>query len=115
MSGIGDVEFQTSDRLSPKEPRRLILVHPWIRELLDPLDRSMWERTTHANDDEKDYARAVRLIARLHQPFYPLLLQQQLSGEYKRVAVDHEIVVQRLDLRVDQVARDVRIEVVEIS
>ena len=113
VSGIGDVEFQTSDRLSPQEPRRLILVHPWIRELLDPLDRSTWGGTTHVDDDDNDYARALRLIARLHQPFYPLLLQQQPNGEYKRVAVEHEIVVQGLDLRVD-LSKDVRIEVVEI-
>ena len=105
------MEFQTSDKLSPKEPRRLIFVHPWIRELLDPLDRSAWGSTTHADDN--DYTRALRLIARLHQPFYPLLLQQQQNREYKRVAVEREIVVQGLDPRVD-LARDVRIEVVEI-
>ncbi|KAF8417602.1 hypothetical protein L210DRAFT_3580675, partial [Boletus edulis BED1] len=38
VSGIGDVEFQTADRLPLAEPRKLIFVHPWIRELRDPLD-----------------------------------------------------------------------------
>ena len=114
VSGIGDVEFQTSDKLSPKEPRRLALVHPWIRELLDPLDRSIWGSTTHADDDDNGYTRALRLIARLHQPFYPLLLQQQSNGEYKRVAVEHKIVVQGLDPWVVDLSRDVRIEVVVI-
>ena len=28
VSGIGDVKFQASDRLSPQEPHRLIFVHP---------------------------------------------------------------------------------------
>ena len=113
VSGIGVVEFQTSDRLSPREPRRLILVHPWIRELLDPFDPSTWGSTTYGDGDNNGYTRALRLLARLYQPFYPLLLQQQPNGEYKRVAVDHEIVVQGLDLHVD-LAKHARIDVVEI-
>ena len=55
VSGIGDVNFQASDRLSLKEPRRLVFVHPWIRNLRDPLNRSAWASTTdenHENDSD---------------------------------------------------------------
>ena len=133
VSGIGDVEFQTSDRLSPKEPRKLIFVHPWLRGLRDPLDGFDWG----GSDDEDwsdsesgegsassplnavpvivmdDYTRALRLIIRLQQPFHALLLQQQPNGEFKRIGTQHEIVIQGLDRRIN-FAKDVRTEVVEI-
>ena len=133
VSGIGDAEFRTSDRLSLMEPRKLIFVHPWIRELRDPLDGFNWGST--ADDDEygsdreteygsaptsplpaatmDDYTRALRLVARLQQPFHVLLLQQQPNGEFKRVAAEHEIVVPGLERRIN-FARDIRTQVVEI-
>jgi len=128
VSGIGNVEFQTCDRLSLTEPRKLIFVHPWIYDLRDPLDGFIWE--SGADDDEcdsdsesslyappaaamDDYTRALRLIVRLQQSFHALLLQQQPSGEFKRIAAEHEIVMPGIDRPVN-FARDIRIEVVEV-
>ncbi|KAI9569842.1 hypothetical protein HD554DRAFT_2327801 [Boletus coccyginus] len=109
VSGIGNVDFQTFDRLSLSEPRRLILVHSWIRDLRDPLDGFTWgsaaDDDVYEDDPEAeagfaptsplyappaatmdDYTRALRLIVRLQQPFHGLLLQQQPNGEFKRIA-----------------------------
>ncbi|KAG1768783.1 hypothetical protein EDD22DRAFT_967192 [Suillus occidentalis] len=38
--------------------------------------------------------RALRLIARLEQPFGAFLLAQQRGGEYQRIASDHDIIAQ---------------------
>ena len=54
VSGIGGVEFRTSDRLSPKKPRKLAFVHPWLRELLDPLDGPDSETSDGNDDDDSD-------------------------------------------------------------
>ncbi|KAF8554954.1 hypothetical protein OG21DRAFT_1439363 [Imleria badia] len=137
VSGIGDVEFQTSDQLSLTEPRTLIFVHPWVRDLCDPLDGFDWGSTDSEDEDEyksapesddgsgpssplgapsatlDDYTRALRLIARLQQPFHALVLQKQASGEFKRVAAEHEIVLPGIDRRIN-LAKDVRTAVVEI-
>ncbi|KAF8127540.1 hypothetical protein EV363DRAFT_1071614, partial [Boletus edulis] len=105
-------------------PRKLIFVHPWIRELRDPLVGFPWEST--AEDDESDaesepgsaaimdeYTRALRLVVRLQQPFHALLLQQQPNGEFRRVVAEHEIVIPGIK-RPDKFATDMRAEVVEI-
>ena len=138
VSGISHVEFQTSGSLSLTEPRRLILVHPWIRDLRDPLDSFAWGDETDSEDEDDgthmetkpgstpsstsrvmpasgmdDYTRALRLVVRLQQPFHALLLQQQPSGEFKRVATEHDIVVPGID-RSMNLARDIRTEVVEV-
>ncbi|KAG2336192.1 HET-domain-containing protein [Suillus weaverae] len=42
--------------------------------------------------------RALRLTARLEQPFGAFLLAQQRGGEYKRIASDHVIIAQARDL-----------------
>ncbi|KAG2339171.1 TPR-like protein [Suillus weaverae] len=42
--------------------------------------------------------RALRLTARLAQPFGAFLLAHQRSGEYKRIAPDHDIIAQVKDL-----------------
>ncbi|KAG1809370.1 uncharacterized protein BJ212DRAFT_1379649, partial [Suillus subaureus] len=44
-------------------------------------------------------SRALRLLVRLGQPFGAFLLAQQRSGEYKRIASDHDIIVQVSDVR----------------
>ncbi|KAF8121689.1 hypothetical protein EV363DRAFT_1184646 [Boletus edulis] len=128
VSGIGDVEFQTADRLPLAEPRKLIFVHPWIRELRDPLDGFTLGSTVE-DDEESDteseawyappaaamdeYTRALRLVVRLQQPFHALVLQQQPNGEFKRVAAEHEIIVSGVK-RPDKFAEDIRAEFVEI-
>ncbi|KAF8554958.1 hypothetical protein OG21DRAFT_1573744 [Imleria badia] len=138
VSGIGDIEFQTSDQLSPTEPRKLIFVHPWIRDLYDPLDGFDWGSTDSEDEDEDksdpetdagsapssplaavpaasmdDYTRALRMISRLQQPLHALLLQRQTNGEFKRVAAEHEILVPGIDRKIN-FARDIRTEVLEI-
>ncbi|KAG1816454.1 uncharacterized protein BJ212DRAFT_1354833 [Suillus subaureus] len=44
-------------------------------------------------------SRALRLLVRLGQPFGAFLLAQQRSGEYKRIASDHDIIGQVNDVR----------------
>ncbi|KAG8216979.1 hypothetical protein J3R82DRAFT_7285 [Butyriboletus roseoflavus] len=131
VSGIGYVEFKTSDRLSLTESR-LVLVHPWIRDLCDPIDGFTWGSALDDDQPESDpgsspssplyplpvakmdnYTRALRLVVRLQQPFRALLLRQQRNGEFKRVAAEHEIVVPGLEFQID-FARDIRADVVEI-
>ncbi|KAG1870461.1 hypothetical protein C8R48DRAFT_698727 [Suillus tomentosus] len=43
-------------------------------------------------------SRALRLLVRLGQPFGAFLLAQQRSGEYKRIASDHDIIGQVNDV-----------------
>ena len=144
VSGIGDVDFRASETLSLVEPRRLIFVHPWIRDLQDPLDSFAWgsieDVDGHKSDPEMDsdsetetefksaptspvdaasidttvdYTRALRLVVRLQQPFYALLLQQQPNGDFRRIATEHQIIVPGIDRQIN-FARDVRTEVVEV-
>ncbi|KAG1764706.1 hypothetical protein EDD22DRAFT_882277 [Suillus occidentalis] len=44
-------------------------------------------------------SRAFRLLVRLGQPFSAFLLAQQRSGEYKRIASDHDIIGRVNDIR----------------
>ena len=143
VSGIGHVEFKALERLPLTEPRKLIFVHPWIRDLRDPLDGFTWGSS--ADDDESDssssesgsdseaetrsaptsplhalpaatmdnYTRALRLIARLQQPFRALLLQQQHNGEFRRIASKQGIVIPGIEPRTNFV-KDIRVEVVEV-
>ncbi|KAG1854596.1 hypothetical protein F4604DRAFT_1802052 [Suillus subluteus] len=48
--------------------------------------------------DSELSGRALRLAARLEQPFSAFLLAQQRGGEYKRIASDHDIIAQVNDL-----------------
>ena len=125
VSGIGHVEFETSDKLSLTEPRKLIFVHPWIRDLLDPPDGFKISLARKAEDDGSsplsaapaptmdDYTRALRLVARLQQPFHALLLQQQTTREFKRIAAKDYILVPRIEPNINFVM-DVRTRVLDI-
>ena len=140
ISGIGDVEFQTWDLLSPQEPRKLIFVYPWVRDLYDPFDDFNWGCSDSEDEDEDedksdpetdagssppsplaavpapimdDYTRALRLIARLQQPFHGPILQKQVNGEFKRVAAEYAIVVPGIDRRIN-FAKNIRTGIVEI-
>ena len=86
-SALGEVEFTTTEILSSHD--RLMLVYPWIRDLL-----------TQAHLPEGDPAiQALRLIVHLQQPFRALLLvKHPVHNEYRRVAADNEIVVPRYRL-----------------
>ncbi|KAN0084037.1 hypothetical protein V8E55_007541 [Tylopilus felleus] len=135
--GIGYVEFQTSDRLPPTEPRKLIFVHPWLHDLRDPPDGFTWGSAVDGDDDSSDsgldsgqtsptsplhvvpvatmdeHTRTLRLAVRLQQPFHALLLQQQSTGEFKRVATEHDIVIPGITAEIN-FARDVGTGVVEV-
>ncbi|KAF8552132.1 hypothetical protein OG21DRAFT_1498629 [Imleria badia] len=38
VSFLGNVEFTTADAMPLQRPRKLVFVHPWLRDLCDPLD-----------------------------------------------------------------------------
>ncbi|KAG2346794.1 hypothetical protein BDR05DRAFT_750178 [Suillus weaverae] len=93
-----------------------LLVRPWDRSLFelpdfaDLLDDTgsegdYWTPPPSPSEDSPSHSlvkqevvdlesRALRLLARLGQPFGAFLLARQRGGEYKRVASDHDIVAQ---------------------
>ncbi|KAG2342507.1 hypothetical protein BDR05DRAFT_348592 [Suillus weaverae] len=107
--------------------QKFVLVRPWDRSLLELPDFSgppnFMEPSDfgHDTESEEDYgmspspsddrssghsvnqevvdleSRALRLLVRLGQPFSAFLLAQQHSGEYKRIASDHDIIGQVKD------------------
>ncbi|KAG2363719.1 hypothetical protein BDR07DRAFT_1403412 [Suillus spraguei] len=112
--GLHDLRITTEERLlqfSQGRPTRqsFLLVRPWDRRLL--------ELPNHADDavsvhyftlpgspkgqgplDSELSECAMRLIARLGQPFSAFLLGQQRNGEYKRIASDRDIITQVQDV-----------------
>ncbi|KAG2341477.1 hypothetical protein BDR05DRAFT_965159 [Suillus weaverae] len=119
--GLQDLLITTEETLVqfwPVRPteQKFILVRPWDRSLLELPDFG------HDTESEEDYgvspsspsddqssghsvkqdvvdleSRALRLLVRLGQPFSAFLLAQQRSGEYKRIASDHDIIGQVKD------------------
>ena len=61
-----------------------------------------------ANDSIDLDTRALKLIARLGQPFSALLLAQQRGGEYKRIASDYDIIAEVKDKTSVRAMMDVR-------
>jgi len=51
VSGIGDVQFWTSDRLPLEEPRRLVFAHPWIHDLRGPAEDKPCGSLSDSDDD----------------------------------------------------------------
>ena len=82
-AAFGDVEIKTADDLSGMED--FVLIHPWISPLLD----QEFSRRTGIDVT----TRALRLVARLMQPFGALLLAPLSRVQYKRVATDSLIMV----------------------
>jgi hypothetical protein len=107
--------------------QKYVLVRPWDRSLLELPEFVESEEPSEfgdnteseedhgmspsslSHDSSGDYtgkqevvdeeSRAFRLLVRLRQPFSAFLLAQQRSGEYKRVASDHDIIGQINDVR----------------
>ncbi|KAG2743684.1 hypothetical protein P692DRAFT_20838379 [Suillus brevipes Sb2] len=127
--GLHDLLITTEETLVQFWPARpieqnLVLVRPWDRSLLelpDFVESSDFGNITESEEDHEtspsypshDWSsgppvkqdvydlelRALRLLVRLGQPFSVFLLAQQRSGEYKRIASDHDIIGQVNDIR----------------
>ncbi|KAG1882419.1 hypothetical protein F4604DRAFT_1678415 [Suillus subluteus] len=126
--GLDDLLITTEEKLiqfSRLRPTRqtFLLVRPWDRRLLElpdftddaeslggwsepeSLDGSPGEEELA---DLESYSQALRLIARLGQPFGAFLLAQQRTGEYKRIASDHDIIAQVKDVTSVHSMMDIR-------
>ncbi|KAI6015351.1 hypothetical protein F5J12DRAFT_527514 [Pisolithus orientalis] len=128
VSGLGQVEFTTADRLSLNGPQQLVFAHPWIHYIRGPSGGITWEddSDSHTDSDSAEvaplpaapalqvdnYTLALEMIARLGQPFSALLLLKQPNGEYKRVAAENEIVVPGLGTNIT--SKNIRAKVLEI-
>ena len=84
-SALGEVEIKTKDDLSGTID--LLFIHPWISPILD----QEFSRGAATPDQT---TRALRLIARLRQPFGALLLEPVSRTRYRRVAADCLIMAQ---------------------
>ena len=51
VSFLGKVEFRTTDMIPLKQPRKLVFVHPWLRNLRDPLDGFMSDDIPESESD----------------------------------------------------------------
>jgi len=132
VSLLGRVEFRTADVMPLTRPRKLVFVHPWLRDLRDPLDGFVPDDEQEAESDAgsgdstddasvpdsplyeqvDSFTQALRMIARLGCPFNALLLEQQSNGQYKRVATEHEIIVPGVPSQANPT--DIRAKVLEI-
>lgn len=48
---LGKVEFRTTDAMPLTKPRKLVFVHPWLRDLRDPLDGFVSDEEPDAESD----------------------------------------------------------------
>jgi hypothetical protein len=134
--GLRDLTIVTEDRLDQlwQRARRarqsFLLVRPWDRSLLDPLDfvdlhdlsdtESVEDISppvsplqdspgeSPGENSEESYSQTLRLIVRLGQSFSAFLLMQW-GGEYKRIASDQSIIAQVKDMASVNDMMDVRI------
>ena len=88
-STFGDVQIQTASDLS--KMKNLYLVHPWIHPLLDQ------DKEFSRDVSEVDETSALRLLARLRQPFGALLFKRVSRMDHKRVAADSLIMTRICD------------------
>ena len=87
---FGDVQIQTASDLS--RMKYLYLVHPWIHSLLD-----QDEEFSRDVLPEVDETSALRLLARLRQPFGALLFERASRMDHRRVAADSLIMARICD------------------
>lgn len=99
---LGNVRFKTEDiSLSARPQARVVLVYPWIRDLLAAI----------RNRKGSKYIQALTLLAYLERGFRAMLFAEQSHQQYKRVASDGVILV---PARKWTSLEDIRIEVLEI-
>ena len=84
-STLEDIEIETVENLTGMTD--LYLVHPWIRPILD-------QEFSHGAAALDRTTQALRLVARVRQPFGALLFKALSRVEYRRVAADSLIMVQ---------------------
>jgi hypothetical protein len=130
--GLRDLLITTQETLvqfSSARPtqRKFVLVRPWDRSLLELPDFAElpefvegdctppsspsddWSSDHPVEEDVVDIeSRALRLLVRLGQSFRAFLLAQQRSGEYKRIASDHDIIGQINDVHSVEDLMDIR-------
>ncbi|KAG1734482.1 hypothetical protein EDB19DRAFT_1830558 [Suillus lakei] len=134
--GLSDLLITTEEKLtqfSRLRPIRqtFLLVRPWDRRLLElhdfaehaeslgawhEYDSPLDDFDESADDppgeeelaDSESHLRALRLIARLGQPFGAFLLAQQRGGEYKRIASDYDITAEVKDVASVHTMMDIR-------
>jgi hypothetical protein len=128
--GLHDLLITTEDKLNNLFRARtsrqsFLLVRPWDRSLLglpnfadlpdlsDSESEEDWSPPVgplgeNEPADHGSYSRALRLIARLRQPFGAFLLAQQQGGEYKRIASDQNIIAQVKDITAIRDTMDIR-------
>ena len=82
---FGDIQIKTASDLI--EMKHLYLVHPWIHPLLD-------QEFSRDVDELDETILALRLLARLRQPFGGLLFEKVARVEHVRVAADSLIMAQ---------------------
>ena len=121
--GLRDLLITTEDELmqfSPAKPARqtLLLVHPWNRDLLEqpaPVEDTQNMEDSSMHGSIGDNETVLRLIARLGQPFIAFLLMRRSSGEFQRLASDHDITAKvedivsihnKMDVRTLQILHD---------
>lgn len=136
VSGLGNVEFTTTDDLPRNKQQKIVFAHPWIHHILGLYSVVGWGSDSESDTDSDfdldcdtgsdeivplhavalpqvdHYTRALQVIARLGQPFNALLLVQQPNRGYKRVAADKEIVVSGLGTNITP--KNIRAKVLEI-
>jgi len=56
VSGIGHVEFRTSDMLSLAKPRKLVFAHPWIHDLRGLSDEVGWGSASDSGDESESWS-----------------------------------------------------------
>ncbi|KAF8553531.1 hypothetical protein OG21DRAFT_1441775 [Imleria badia] len=102
---LGEVRFRTKDTFFSKPLKgRVVLVYPWIRDLLV-------QTRDHARGKHTKHTRALRLIMHLEQGFRALLFAEHCDQQYRRVAADEEIFLPAHELTS---LEDINIEVLEI-
>ncbi|KAG9309114.1 hypothetical protein JVU11DRAFT_11008 [Chiua virens] len=99
-AALGNVVFETTSTSFPPQGR-VLLVYPWICDLLPKICRH-----------EKDkHMQALRLFVHLEQGFRALLFAEQSNQRYRRVATDNAIFVSERKLTS---VEDIHIELLQV-
>lgn len=75
VSFLGEVELRTMDAIPLREPWKLVLVYPWLRDLIEPVDGFASDNESEGESHGLTLARATALTMLLCQlpPYMPSL------------------------------------------